>query len=867
MGCSPSSPRKKRSLELSPRSASDTGDLEDPTGKIRDHLVANSTSQYASEQQKQCWGCCAGCPLLRSSPSQRRHNNTSLKVQASKENIVEDEGNKIDAQSIVIDNFNTLTVLLATSREDGVFATLKSTIESLGYCLFTAATEEATRDVILQSNPQVVFIDLRQPNFRGDHICKFIRAIKKRQCPYLIAVMKRRGLEKDKKDVKLALKYGYNRVILEPLTENQCLSELVQLAESELPLHSALTQNEAVFASLDKTRDLVLVTDANHSIQFVNKAMSHTLGYSRSELLGKQLPSVHQIGSMDMILRHLERGFDWEGKVSWKAKSGDNIVLQCRASPFRTSGKTNSHYIYIQDNPSDGHALPRGSVPSIRKGSYDLKSINSEGAQSARRQSLAKLHNLPLEAPITRVISLICSAQENSSDHVVQILDKVMDILRTTELYSSHLKADNIRCDDPVTSDLIGALISQGPAPVSTTRRSSNDSAAVKSQTLVPSTGGGPPGLRSTPYTLAASPQLKELLEGSLAWDFNIFKLEDLSGKRPLAYLGMNILLHFEVHKTLGCDERTLHSWLVVMERHYHSHNTYHNSTHAADVLQATAVFLEREHIKRHLDGLDEACCLIAAATHDIDHPGKSSLFLINSGDDLAILYNDISVLESHHAALTFKLTLKDDRINIFKGLEHDTYKVARQSIVDMILATEMTKHFEHLAKFVSVFNKTGSTSLSDDAPLGDCKSPSEMGADLIWANSPDELNLMKRMMIKCADVSNPTRPLTMCVEWARRIAEEYFTQTDDEKANKLPVVMPQFDRTTCSIPKSQMGFVDFIINDMFEAWDAFIDMPEMLYHMRSNYQHWKDLEERGVTSLGDACGKSLPGIPETNNN
>lgn len=38
--------------------------------------------------------------------------------------------------------------------------------------------------------------------------------------------------------------------------------------------------------------------------------------------------------------------------------------------------------------------------------------------------------------------------------------------------------------------------------------------------------------------------------------------------------------------------------------------------------------------------------------------------------------------------------------------MERDTYKVARQSVIDMILATEMTKHFEHLAKFVSVFNK-----------------------------------------------------------------------------------------------------------------------------------------------------------------
>jgi len=88
----------------------------------------------------------------------------------------------------------------------------------------------------------------------------------------------------------------------------------------------------------------------------------------------------------------------------------------------------------------------------------------------------------------------------------------------------------------------------------------------------------------------------------------------------------MNLLTHFEVHKTLGCDERTLHAWLTVIEGHYHAKNTYHNSTHAADVLQATAMFLEKDRIKRLLDQLDEACCLIAAITHDIDHPGKSRL-------------------------------------------------------------------------------------------------------------------------------------------------------------------------------------------------------------------------------------------------
>lgn len=46
-------------------------------------------------------------------------------------------------------------------------------------------------------------------------------------------------------------------------------------------------------------------------------------------------------------------------------------------------------------------------------------------------------------------------------------------------------------------------------------------------------------------------------------------------------------------------------------------------------------------------------------------------------------------------------------------ALERDMYKAVRQNVIDMILATEMTKHFEHLAKFVNVF----SIKKEDDSP------------------------------------------------------------------------------------------------------------------------------------------------------
>ena len=32
---------------------------------------------------------------------------------------------------------------------------------------------------------------------------------------------------------------------------------------------------------------------------------------------------------------------------------------------------------------------------------------------------------------------------------------------------------------------------------------------------------------------------------------------------------------------------------------------------------------------------------------------------------------------------------------------------------------------------------------------------------------------------------------------------------------------MPSFDRNSCNIPKAQISFIEYFVNDMFEAWDG----------------------------------------------
>jgi hypothetical protein len=69
---------------------------------------------------------------------------------------------------------------------------------------------------------------------------------------------------------------------------------------------------------------------------------------------------------------------------------------------------------------------------------------------------------------------------------------------------------------------------------------------------------------------------------------------------------------------------------------------------------------------------------------------------------------------------------------------------------------------------------------------------------------------------VHTADLSNPAKMNSVFVEWTKLVYQEFFTQGDTERNNKVNITM-LCDRNTTNIHKSQIGFINFVVMKQFD--------------------------------------------------
>ncbi|XP_025259850.1 calcium/calmodulin-dependent 3',5'-cyclic nucleotide phosphodiesterase 1A isoform X8 [Theropithecus gelada] len=270
-------------------------------------------------------------------------------------------------------------------------------------------------------------------------------------------------------------------------------------------------------------------------------------------------------------------------------------------------------------------------------------------------------------------------------------------------------------------------------------------------------------------------------------WSFDVFALNEASGEHSLKFMIYELFTRYDLINRFKIPVSCLITFAEALEVGYSKYkNPYHNLIHAADVTQTVHYIMLHTGIMHWLTELEILAMFFAAAIHDYEHTGTTNNFHIQTRSDVAILYNDRSVLENHHVSAAYRL-MQEEEMNILVNLSKDDWRDLRNLVIEMVLSTDMSGHFQQIKNIRSNLQQ------------------------------PEGIDRAKTMslILHAADISHPAKSWKLHYRWTMALMEEFFLQGDKEAELGLPF-SPLCDRKSTMVAQSQIGFIDFIVEPTF---------------------------------------------------
>ena len=282
-------------------------------------------------------------------------------------------------------------------------------------------------------------------------------------------------------------------------------------------------------------------------------------------------------------------------------------------------------------------------------------------------------------------------------------------------------------------------------------------------------------------------------------------------------------------------DASAFREFLKDLEEGYNHPNDYHTATHAADVVQACGYFLS-SGLRTQLTDVQAMAFVLAAAAHDVGHPGLNNAHLVNTEAPEAVRWNDVSVNENGHYHILRALLTKRGLLDAM--FEKREERLAFLALLRrLILATDMENHTRLVADFLDVVQA------ANEAREARSAGGSEEQSEVLSVGDLEDPELAMCFALHCADVSNPARPFEVCQRWGENIAEESYKQGDKERGLGMRVAA-FCDRelsTPATTAQNQASFIDFVCRPLVEGLSTLLPeaSEELLCHLTHNRERY----------------------------
>jgi|DEB0MinimDraft_12_1074336.scaffolds.fasta_scaffold66853_2 hypothetical protein len=204
---------------------------------------------------------------------------------------------------------------------------------------------------------------------------------------------------------------------------------------------------------------------------------------------------------------------------------------------------------------------------------------------------------------------------------------------------------------------------------------------------------------------------------------------------------------------------------------------------------------MEVGNLRSQFKSLDVFAVYVSNIIHDYEHSGYSNQFIVRTKHPLAIRYSDSCVLENHHLASAFNVILKKEDCNIMANLPLNMFREARQLIIEVVLNTDMSKHFSLMT--------TLKTKLGNNFPT----------------DAIEDRVLILSCALRTCDIFKVVRDgRTTFYKWMELMFDEYYKQGDMEKVLDLPI-SKFMDRENTNKEKAYLNYIMMVCRPLLTTF------------------------------------------------
>lgn len=344
--------------------------------------------------------------------------------------------------------------------------------------------------------------------------------------------------------------------------------------------------------------------------------------------------------------------------------------------------------------------------------------------------------------------------------------------------------------------------------------------------------------------------------DGQLDFDaLDYAQLREINN-HPLQCIGAHLVnqgLAGSLQGMLHCDDTKFETMIVRYLGHidelYKPSVPFHSAAHATDVLITMRWFMKSSFFQEQVTAMDRFMCMVAAAIHDVGHPGRNNDFMKKTSP-LAQTYFDDAILEHMHLSIAFEAMSKHPELNWLALLHrkctgttapgHENLQnYVRRGLIEMVLDTDMAKHDHYMRKLHAIVDE-----LPEDRDL-----EGSSAQEPEWMIVDRKLFILSEVL-HAADISNPVKPHPIMLKWTERVLEEFWAQGDEERSLGLDI-SPLCDRESGAraVPKGQIGFINFVVLPFYQIIAKLTpEAEEAVANIHKNLEFWKEKDSERAT-------------------